>query len=510
LKNLPYYAHGLIFGFIAPITVYVTYQDASIFAPPDSVWRLVVVCACLSLVFGAVCYSLLREHRYAGLLASFIVLDLLYIWRIYAVILVAILFAWGLLSYTSKKMTLFNVHLSMIAISMSIAGYFGLNYWQMSRVMDWDETRSMLTPVPIQTSSAVQGNKPDIYYIILDGYGGAEMLKTLHGYDNSEFISELEARGFIVPSKSRANYPRTFLSLSSSLNMQYLDSVTETMGDSYLWWPLQGTFTHNQTRAFLESQGYQTVSMATYWDFTTMTDTDTYIPAYPVMLNKFEELFIGQTNLSRVNSLGDFGVALPTYRTLRRVVLHEFEQLQKIPTFASPKFVFVHIVSPHTPFVFDAQGNSITPDYAFTFSEDFLTPSKYRKGYLEQLEYINHKVLESVDAILESSSTPPIIVIQGDHGPGVFIDYRSADNSCLYERFSILNAYYLPGVARSTVPEDITPVNTFRVIFNEYFSTDLELLPNRQYFSPSSAMYQFEDVTDHIEDRCEISENDLP
>jgi hypothetical protein len=283
------------------------------------------------------------------------------------------------------------------------------------------------------------------------------------------------------------------------------------MGDSYLWWPLQGTFTHNQTRAFLEGQGYQTVSMATNWDFTTLTDTDTYIPAYPVMLNKFEELFIGQTNLSRVNSLGDFGIALPTYRTLRRVVLHEFEQLQKIPTLPSPKFVFVHIVSPHAPFVFDAQGNSITPDYAFTFSEDFLaSASKYRKGYLEQLEYINHKVLESVDAILESSSTPPIIVIQGDHGPGVFIDYRSADNSCLYERFSILNAYYLPGVARSTVPEDITPVNTFRVIFNEYFSTDLELLPNRQYFSPSSAIYQFEDVTDHIEDRCEISENDLP
>jgi hypothetical protein len=54
----------------------------------------------------------------------------------------------------------------------------------------------------------------------------------------------------------------------------------------------------------------------------------------------------------------------------------------------------------------------------------------------------------------------------------------------------------------SDVPQDITPVNTFRMILNHYFSADLELLSNHQYFSSPEAIHQFEDVTDRTDDSC--------
>jgi hypothetical protein len=40
--------------------------------------------------------------------------------------------------------------------------------------------------------------------------------------------------------------------------------------------------------------------------------------------------------------------------------------------------------------------------------------------------------------------------------------------------------------------ETISPVNTFRVIFNAYFGTDYEILPDISYYSPIPDIYDFE------------------
>jgi hypothetical protein len=66
---------------------------------------------------------------------------------------------------------------------------------------------------------------PDIFYIILDGYAREDVLEKLYQYDNSQFVNDLQRKGFFVASLSRANYIQTLLSLSSSLNLQYLNEI---------------------------------------------------------------------------------------------------------------------------------------------------------------------------------------------------------------------------------------------------------------------------------------------
>ena len=51
-------------------------------------------------------------------------------------------------------------------------------------------------------------NTPDVYYIILDEYGGHESMKYLN-YDNSQFYEFLKGKNFIIPEKSTSNYPMT-------------------------------------------------------------------------------------------------------------------------------------------------------------------------------------------------------------------------------------------------------------------------------------------------------------
>ena len=93
----------------------------------------------------------------------------------------------------------------------------------------------------------------------------------------------------------------------------------------------------------------------------------------------------------------------------------------------------------------------------------------FRAGYIYEIEYINARMLTIVAEILANSTTPPIIIIQGDHGFG------EGDN------FPILNAYYLPGIDPEVLYPTISPVNCFRLVFNEYFGSNLILLPDQSF-----------------------------
>lgn len=171
--------------------------------------------------------------------------------------------------------------------------------------------------------------------------------------------------------------------------------------------------------------------------------------------------------------------------------------------------VIVHIVSPHPPFVLDKAGNSIVPNrpYLPGDGEAFGGNSReYQRQYVEQLEYINKRILSAIDSILAESTTPPVIILQGDHGPGSLLRRDNINDTCIWERSSILNAYLLPGTKVDGVYPEITPVNTFRLIFNNYFGTNYDLLPDLTYFSPQSYPYDFTDVTSGSEIQCSILE----
>ena len=160
-------------------------------------------------------------------------------------------------------------------------------------------------------------------------------------------------------------------------------------------------------------------------------------------------------------------------RIHRERVLFALDQLEQLPSLEGPKFVFAHVVSPHKPFVFDAEGNYVAGN---------VNPNA---AYADQVTYLNQRVMTLVVKLIQESETPPVIIIQGDHG-GV--------NAGKENRLKILNAYYLPGGGIENLYPNITPINTFRVVFNTYFGAELPLLEDDSYFSLYAESYVFESV----------------
>ena len=113
------------------------------------------------------------------------------------------------------------------------------------------------------------------------------------------------------------------------------------------------------------------------------------------------------------------------------------------------------------------------------------------QGYGNQLRYLNEKLKVVVDGIRGGSSQPPVIIIQGDHGPGSRLSLYSLEGTYVRERFSILNAYHLPGVEEEVLYDSISPVNTFRVVFNHYFGTNYPLLADESFYTPFLRPYDF-------------------
>lgn len=360
----------------------------------------------------------------------------------------------------------------------------------------------------------------DVYYIILDGYGRQDVLLDIYGHDNSEFLQALEQRGFQIAEYSTANYNQTVLSLASSLNMDYLDSLlgrrdlklTNAMLVRLIW--------RSQVRRELARWQYDMVAFKTGFSYTAIEDAELFLfpegqgdeverTSAASRANAFEGLLF-ESSAARV--LLDSSEAAreavhhflnePLFAEQRERVLFTLETLGSIPELPGRHFVFAHVVAPHPPFVFDEQGEPLTPDYPFSFADGshYLrygtdTREDYIAGYRGQLRYLNGLLIETLDQILESSKQLPIIILQGDHGPGAYLRWENIMESNLEERSAILNAFLLPGAPDAVYPT-ISPVNAFRLVLSRYFGADLPPLPDCTYFSSTSAPDRLEQAWD--------------
>jgi len=375
----------------------------------------------------------------------------------------------------------FAAILNTIALALLVMSLSQINFGDGPRTVHASELGSK--NAPIEADLVKPENPFDVYFFLLDSYARADLLNSAYGFDNSKFINELENRGFFVAKCSQSNYVRTELSLGSSLNMLYLQDLNDTFTpDNIARQVLWDSLRHSAVRYNFEHLGYETVDFDTGFEWLNIRDADHFMgpPVISTGMNQFEGLFL-RTTLTRYTL--DLGLVDPDYflgvnfRNRFRYVFNHIDDIVKIK---KPTFSYIHIISPHPPFVFDPQGNpTYPPDF---WNERRQYPADlYQKGYVNQLQFLNKNMLQAIDTILANSETPPIIIIQGDHGPWLQPEEK---------RFWNLTAVYFPD-HKDKLYSSISPVNIFRLVFNTYFGGKYDILNDVSYFSPVPHVYDF-------------------
>ncbi len=325
-------------------------------------------------------------------------------------------------------------------------------------------------------TSTTVSSKPDVYYIILDAYARPDALLEEYGIDVSPFVEEMTDLGFYYASCSQSNYGETFNSISTALNMNYMQTILDQRGIDLGGEEYFELLRRNQVRSFFENLDYQIVAFSTGYQWSEWNQADIYYEIDSTnhlrALTPFEVLVFETTIFYPFRGYyfkifpDNFSNEINSIHSLHiETQLNLLSDLPKIAENPNPTFTFAHIIVPHPPFVFAEDGSLLEDPGYFSGEKGGAVNDVYRlEGYTHQVYFISNQIEYVISQILSRSETPPIIIIQGDHG------WRDEN------RNKILNLYYFPDGNDVALYPTITPVNSFRVVLNTFFKQSFPLL----------------------------------
>jgi hypothetical protein len=355
--------------------------------------------------------------------------------------------------------------------------------------------------LPAKLVSTPPAHPRDVYYIVLDEYAGANTLRAEFGFDNSHFLNTLSGKGFYLAPDSVTNYPRTELAVASSMNMRYLNFLTARMGtDSGDTTPIARMIEYADIGTVMKQLGYDYIHIGSWWKPTKASPIADHNLTYGG-LSEFSRLMFGTSALTRFSG-DEFRHA--AWKTTQ----YEFNEMTRLEKYAAPRFVFAHILCPHDPLVFGADGHFVSDAEEAAHSKP--------QNYVNQLAWVNRRVVQLVGDLLDRpAAEQPIIIIQSDEGPypgEPTMWEEEPDPGIAEQKFDILNAYYFPGVTKTGLYPTITPVNSFRVLLNTYFAAHVAVLPDRAYTFADyhEHLYDFQDVTSLVQPLSDESPSPTP
>jgi hypothetical protein len=336
----------------------------------------------------------------------------------------------------------------------------------------------LVPPSAVPTSSEVTDH-PDIYLLLLDGYARTDTLAGF-GYDNRWFESELQSRGFAIEPGSVGEYTQTSLVLPSMFHMAHIPEIPSLVGlpnDAIRQKrAIQEALTETPVHRRLDELGYRTVNAGYTETYVTLRASDEVLRTG--QLNGFERQLLYRSTLRWLVSPAFFA---SEHQAMVRATFEAVHQTAA-RDIAEPLFVFAHVLSPHTPIVFDREGMLVTPsclpecDISQIHHERLgMSKEDFGQAYGEQTHYINGLVLDAVDAILRSTPDA-VIIIFSDHG-------TRSDLSSYEEWFRTFFAARVPGHEK-LFGHDGRAITVFPRLFNALFGDDIPIPGHRMYVTP--------------------------
>jgi len=399
---------------------------------------------------------------------------------------------------TKKNLDKLKTIINVIALTMIVITLPNFVYGSFSATETYEEKPIEILQInyeleKIKVLDSIE--KPDIYYILLDGYGGTKRMKQDLNFDNYEFLSELTGRGFFAPDQSYSNYPITGWQMASIFSMNYVPMKEKEQSDMEYQSMISDILYQNEVMRNLHELNYKIFQ---YQPNGFVTQSYAFVDQEfcnneVSKISKFGKMLLRTSIFNYFNYLMEID-------NKRNSILCGFLEISSLKENDNkPIFVYLHLALPHQPYVFDSEGNHVLGGKTQIEENSFVD----KELYVGSIEFSNKKTLEIIDKILKNNKNS-IIIIQSDHGYDFGINFQNPSEKHLKQRFSNINAIYLPN-KENIFYEGVTPVNTFRIIFNEYFHMPYDILEDKMYYHPYEVTLRYKDV--NFQDVTEIIVN---
>ena len=332
---------------------------------------------------------------------------------------------------------------------------------------------------------------PHIFLITLDGYPGEKLLSKTTSFNNSGFYSKLLSKGGRIFKESYSNYPGTLHSISSLMNISYIDKNTSnnSLSDSSF---LRYLISNNLIFNYMKKLGYIVNYFNNgYFSYSYLaTNYDAFSDGIikkvtlderngsPKNRNTFDLHVLSRLprwlaklyyQIFKKDILADERQVL-SYGSVQRLK-GTLEFLSEFKGDGEPSFNYIHLMSPHAPIKVNKDGDAISP---------VMEPTA--EVFIQEILYINKMVLETVEKIKNNFGDDTHIIIMSDHGSFLGNSWVNGkpDLSNL-DNFLYVSTPHMK--FENSLPDKLSLVNLFRYYLNFFHQEKLEILKSRFFLT---------------------------
>ena len=396
----------------------------------------------------------------------------------YIIPIITILFLYFLFKIFKSRKDFIFIHkiffISFLSLTI-VNSLMILNY-------DLGPSRPITEDIKIEINT--RNNLPDVYHIVLDFYPDEDILRTRFGFNNNDFINELNSLGF-KKENLKANYEHRFI-MPSITNMKHFYGADEDeknyMNETYF------SFDKSVEAHIAKKLGYEVVEISTIDD-----------NFFSAIFGDFSKIFLRTSMLSVVDDS-----TLPIHNLWiskkQRHFQENLNKLSKIHENSEMTWVYFYSTPPHPPFIFDSNGpKELNNDEYNKFIIDDIRSISTKKKYIEQLKYVNKVTLETIKEILNNSDNS-IIIIHSDHGihgidhgirnysDNITVDEDGNINQKVFqERFSTISFIYTPDNCINNQDSIKTNINIISTLFRKCFDLEIPENENTIFWTPMNS-----------------------
>ena len=373
-------------------------------------------------------------------------------------------------SIPEKLNMLFNFTLVCLIIPEIILTFIHLN--------EYKKNRNLIYPgSPLskdyKSSDIPDSNKPDIYFLIIDELTNNKTLKSVWKFNNDSTTDWLESKGFHMASDTHANYSFTLFSLSSTFNMNYLDSLKGADGTKRRsLMEAYHSLQDNEVFHILKKEKYsiQTICpIELYFEGLKGNQLGEHTLPGNIIYRMKKNLSIGKWSGIKNDQIP--GEIQESYQILCNTI-QEIKKTVDSSELRKPHFVYGHLFITHGPHMFDSTGSLMTKKLAGNISTF--------NSYTSQVRYADRVIRELSGYILQHNKRNTVIILQGDHGFRGFIHgpgwFDRTPDSLKKDFLPNFSAILYPDHNYKGIYDSMSPVNLFRIVFNKYFLQNFPML----------------------------------